>query len=214
MKVCLVNGVGINDVDYMVREWEYTGEVTVRGVKKTRATWVCPYYTKWVCMLERCYSKKYQEKNLTYKGCTVCKEWLTFSNFRLWCVDQIDTLLLDNEDWWHNQLDKDYLILGNQVYSPEACVFIHPKVNSFMNNQQRHRGEFLIGCYWDAVNSKFKSSCRNPFTGKNESLGRYKLELCAHLMWKSRKHELACMLADSNYVTDERIRQVLLNKYK
>lgn len=41
-------------------------------------------YSTWVTMLRRCYSVKFQEKQPTYKSCSVCEEWITYSNFKNW----------------------------------------------------------------------------------------------------------------------------------
>ena len=76
----LVYGVGINDADYVVQKKETVGYVN--GVRKQKIVWECPYYRVWKGMLKRCYSPELQERQPTYKGCSVSKEWLTFSNFR------------------------------------------------------------------------------------------------------------------------------------
>ena len=48
----LVFGVGINDADYAVTEYETT---EVNGVRKQKFVWGCPYYLTWKGMLRRCY---------------------------------------------------------------------------------------------------------------------------------------------------------------
>ena len=77
--------------------------------KRTKA------YATWTDMLERCYSDKAQARRPTYKGCSVAKEWHNFQNFSAWFNDNYS-------DGLH--LDKDILIKGNRVYSPEACMFV------------------------------------------------------------------------------------------
>ena len=198
----LVYGVGINDAGYNVYKYE-----VING--KNKIVWTCPFYKKWVTMLGRCYSEKCHEEKPTYKNCTVCQEWLTFSNFRRWCVSEgfygSDTKL---------NLDKDFLKDGNKLYSPIHCVFLNKIVNTFILDRGNARGQYMIGANWYKPTSKFISHCSNPFTKKLEYLGYFTDELEAHLTWKKRKHELSCQLADSDYVTDERIKKVLLNKYK
>ena len=71
-----VYGVGINDAWYMIN-------VNIGGKLVT-----CKFYTKWVSMLTRCYSSKFHEMQPTYTECMVCKEWLTFSNFKKWMETQ------------------------------------------------------------------------------------------------------------------------------
>ena len=193
----LVFGVGINDADYNVVEY-----AIVDG--KWKIVWRCPFYKTWGSMLKRCYSEKLQIINTTYKGCSVCEEWLTFSNFKKW---------METKDWEGKQLDKDLLGEGNKIYSPECCIFVDSKVNTFVTDCGTSRGEYMIGVCWYRRVSKFRSRCRNPFTGKQENLGLFDTELEAHTAWKKRKHELACELADSKYCTDPRLAEALKTRY-
>ena len=192
-KVGVVFGFGINDADYEV----YEG-VQING--KRKITWRCPYYARWCDMLKRCYSEKHLNIQPTYRSCSVCDEWKYFSNFKKW---------MEGEDWKDKELDKDFLIKGNKVYSPDTCIFIHKKINTFLNNRGRDRGPYMIGVAWHKPANKFVSSCNNPFTGKSVYIGLFESEEEAHLAWKKKKHYYALQLADSEYVTDERIRVAL-----
>ena len=156
-------------------------------------------------MLSRCYNPSTQKSQPTYIGCTVCDEWLTFSNFRRW---------MSSQEWEGLHLDKDLLVRGNKEYSPETCVFIHKKVNLFTNTREAARGRYLIGCHLNKRSGNLRGQIKNPLTGKCEMLGHYDTELEAHLAWKKRKHELSCELADSKYVTDLRLAEALRNRYK
>ena len=76
----LVCGVGVNDLGYrtQVEEW-----VTKNGGKRIRKTvFLCKYYTVWISMLRRCYSKKHLESNPSYIGTSVCSEWLSATVFK------------------------------------------------------------------------------------------------------------------------------------
>lgn len=195
----LVFGVGINDADYAVTEWE---TIEVNGVRKRKCVWYCPYYRSWVEMLRRCYSTKYQETRQTYKGCIVSDEWLTFSNFKSW---------MECQDFEGMQLDKDILFEGNKVYSAEACVFVSNMVNSFTIDCGASRGEWPLGVYWDKQKGKFMSRCCNPFTNKREYLGYFYCEEEAHQEWLKRKLELAHLLAAEQ--TDGRVADALIERY-
>ena len=196
----LVCGVGNNDADYATQKWETIGNVN--GRQKRKLVWRCKYYETWKSMLSRCYSTKAQERQPTYVGCSVSEEWLTFSNFRAW---------METQNWENNQLDKDLLVEGNKVYSPETCVFVSGMVNSFTIDSGATRGEWPIGVNWDKGTSKFKSTCCNPFTKKREHLGLFTCELEAHHAWLKRKLELAHELAAIQ--TDERVAKALINRY-
>lgn len=185
-----VRGFGVNDSGYVVHSAD--GELQI----------FCPFYVKWSKMLERCYCEKYKIKHKTYTECIVCDEWLVFSNFKRW---------IDSQDWEGNQLDKDLIFIGNKIYSPETCVFVTPLVNTFVTDCGSARGEMPIGVNRCNKTSKFEARCRNPFTGKKEYLGRFSDIDSAHLVWKNRKHELACQLADMQ--TDERVAAALRIRY-
>ena len=153
-------------------------------------------------MIGRCYSVKIQEHQPTYKGCTVSEDWLVFTNFRDWMMAQ---------DWEGNQLDKDILFEGNKVYSPDTCVFVTQTVNKFTTDRGASRGEWVIGVDWCKRTGKFRASCGNPFTKKQENLGLFTCELEAHEKWAKRKLELAHELAAIQ--TDERVAKALVDRY-
>ena len=195
----LVYGVGINDADYVVEKRE---TIKVNGKQKQRLVWICPYYLVWRDMLKRCYSTKYQDRNPSYKGCSVSEEWLRFSNFRRW---------MERQDFEGMQLDKDLLSEVNKVYSAGTCVFVTSMVNSFTIDRGASRGEWSIGVYWNKRAGKFRASCSNPFTKKQEHLGLFTSELEAYQAWLKRKLELAHLLAAEQ--TDERVARALIERY-
>lgn len=186
----LVYGVGINDAGYSVRP-------TVNDKKI-----MCPFYRVWSNMIERCYSDSFQRNRPTYIGCTVCDDWLTFSNFKSW---------MQKQGWQGMQIDKDILIKGNRIYSPSTCVFVSQITNAFTLDSKSIRGECPIGVSLFKRVNKFIASCSNPFTGKGDHLGYFNDEDSAHQAWKRRKHELACQLAELQ--TDERVANALRTRY-
>lgn len=178
----LVQGVGVNDADYKIIG--------------------CQFYRRWKSMLLRCYSESYHTKQPTYKGCSVCKEWLYFSNFKSW---------MEQQGWEGNHLDKDLLVKGNKVYSPETCVFVNNTVNTFVIDRGALRGEHPIGVSWCKRNNKYISRCRNPFTKKLDHLGYYNSPQEAHSAWLSRKQELCLQLCET--IEDKRIVEALKSRY-
>jgi len=133
-----VYGIGINDAKYIVIQLAHGKRVT------------CPFYRRWKDMLKRCYSDKFHEKRPTYIGCTISKEWLTFSNFKGWMIDQ---------EWRGMALDKDLLETGNKVYSPEFCVFIPHSLNNLLCDSAAIRGEWPIGVSFHKKAGKFRAYC-------------------------------------------------------
>jgi len=199
----LVYGHGINDADYV------TGcEYFVEGFTKRGSRWVCPYYYKWRNMLGRVYSKKYQSTRRNYEKVSVCKEWLLFSSFSKWVDEQPE------RDWKNLSLDKDFLSGKCKEYSPNTSVFIDAKVNNFIIDSGSIRGNCMLGVSFnrDGRERPYETSCNDPFKRGSNYIGGYKTELEAHLAWKTTKHKYALELADTQ--TDERIKEVLRNKYK
>ena len=123
----LVKGVGIFDSEFATTDKEVLMADRV-----------------WRSMLSRCYSKKYQEKEPSYIDCSVCEEWLLFSNFKKW----FDENYVDGY-----ALDKDILIKGNKVYSPDTCCFVPQEINAMLTKCNRTRGMYPIGV----------SKCKNRF---------------------------------------------------
>ena len=165
--------------------------------------WVCPFYAVWMAMLSRCYSEKHHKRRPTYIGCTVCAEWLTFSNFKVWMQEQ---------DYEGNQLDKDLLLKGNKVYSPETCVFVSPEVNRFLRESSvNSRGEWPLGVCWSKQHSKFKAAV-NRGKGKRWNLGLFNTPEEAHQAWLSAKLILARELAEKQ--TNLKVADALVKRYE
>ena len=199
----LVFGVGLNNANYRVVHKEDLPKVN--GKRKRKLVWACPFYLKWQAMLTRCYSKAYLNSRPSYKGCTVCEEWLTFSNFRKWMI---------TKEWEGMQLDKDLLVLGNKVYSPETCVFVDRKINNFLTDSGKARGDHLIGVFWCKRDKWLIAQVSNPMSGRRENLGFFSTEIEAHLAWKKRKCELAFELSNSEYVIEEKVKIALRLRYE
>lgn len=183
-------GKGINDADYPIT-------IIVNGKRET-----CPIYKRWRGILARCYDRNFLLTRPSYKGCKVAKEWLKFSNFRNWMLQQ---------NWQGLELDKDLVVKNNKIYSPETCLFVEARVNGFLKDRAAARGKYPIGVY-ETDRGLFKARCNNPFTKKSEFLGNFKCPEQGHLAWKAKKHEFACQLADMQ--SDSRVAEALRKYYK
>lgn len=90
---------------------------TSRNVSRTSA------YKCWKHMIVRCYNENYHSCRETYTDCEVVKEWHNFTTFEKWFE-------LNHIEGYH--LDKDLLVQGNRLYSPETCCFIPAYINSLI----------------------------------------------------------------------------------
>lgn len=198
-------GFGIND------STERTQIFSSRaGGATSSRIWACIYYDRWKGMLGRCYLVERLKKFPTYNKCSVCPEWKYFSAFRSWCIKQESYMGYSITQELH--LDKDLFGCG-KVYSPVNCVFIHNKVNTFLKENISNRGDHPLGVNTNKSGKKYESWCRTPFERKSEYLGVYDCPQQAHLVWQDKKHHHACALADSEYVTDERVADALRLRY-
>ena len=177
-------GVGINDARYCI--------TTIVDGK----TVMDPCYRAWSNMLSRCYDESYSNLHTTYLCVTVCQEWLKFSSFREWWLD-------NHVDEY--QLDKDLIHIGNKVYSPSRCAFIPQWLNKFTTDRGVLRGKFPIGVYWNKQQQVYMARCNNPYSGKNDYLGRFECHNLAHEAWKKRKLSLATELKPEMDAIDNRI---------
>ena len=196
----LTCGVGVNDLGYRVHVQE---EVTKSGGKRImKSVFICKYYAAWRDMLTRCYSKKYLESYPSYIGTSVCSEWLYAAAFKKW---------MEQQDWRDKSLDKDIIIPGNKLYSPDTCAFVLPTTNSFVTARDACRGDYPIGVYLFKPTGKYHARCKNPFTGKLEHLGYFSTPEDAHEAWRERKHELAQLVAATE--SDLRVVEALKKRY-
>lgn len=104
----------------------------------------------WRGMLCRCYNPASLSKQPSYKGCSVCEEWLTFSNFRRWAMD------VANGYSKGKQIDKDILAKGNKEYSPDTCCFVPSQINNLIIKSNKARGTLPIGV--SILNGRYEAS--------------------------------------------------------
>jgi hypothetical protein len=196
----LVCGVGINDLGYRTQVWE---ELPKNGGKRIRKiVFLCKYYAVWKSMIERCYSKKFLESRPTYIGASVCSEWLYASEFKKW---------MEQQDWQGKCLDKDIIAPRSRLYSPETCAFVLNATNSFVIANDACRGDYPIGVDLFKPTGKYRASCKNPFTGKQEHLGYFSTPEEAHEAWQKHKHKLSQLVAATE--SDPRIVAALKKRY-
>ena len=103
-------------------------------------------YSAWREMIKRCYSEKSQEIRPTYKGCTVCEEWHNFQNFAKWYTSQ-------SHYGKGYELEKDWLVNNNKIYSAETCVLAPSEINNILVGSKASKNEYPLGV---SFRSRFK----------------------------------------------------------
>ena len=192
----LVCGVGIYDLR---DDPSYVCTKKVNG----KIVWYCPFYRKWHDVLKRCYSESFLQTRPTYRGCSMCEEWKTFSNFMAW---------MKTQPWEGRHLDKDILVPGNKVYSPENCVFVSRDVNNLLCNCPARRGKYPVGVKIRNLNKKFSAQISKY--GKEYFIGYYDTPDEAHEAYKKERSkyilEIAENLTEDDTSDVERTRQGLI----
>lgn len=151
-------------------------------------------YNLWKSMLYRCFDKNTKDRSPTYESATCCDEWLLYENFYEWLHKQ------ENFDKWGDNrwnIDKDILVKGNKIYSPETCFLVPCNVNSLFTNKSNYRGDLPIGV--KRSGNSFLSRCSNPITGNREYLGSYSTPYYAFFAYKKYKENLIKQIAQLEY---------------
>jgi hypothetical protein len=150
-------------------------------------------YSTWRRMLQRCYDETFLVKYTTYKGCAVCDEWHNYQNFAKWYDENYYTV--QNEKM---ELDKDILIKGNKIYSPETCVFVPEYINYLFVKRNKLRGEYPIGVTLHSDKDKLIAQCHD-INKKSIYIGKYYTIEEAFEAYKNYKEKLIKDIADMYY---------------
>lgn len=153
----------------------------------TTETSYIQYYTEagklWNLMKTRCSDTcRYSVEKPTYKNCE--NNFRGFQSFVEWCHAQEAYQLTDASGKW--QLDKDVLIRGNKIYSPETCAFVPPYINGILGNCVK-KTELALGVTFRHRCNKFVS--QSNVDGKRKYLGQFDCIELAHRAWQVSKVE-------------------------
>lgn len=143
-------------------------------------------YKVWFGMIRRCYDTNFHATNPTYKGCTVCDEWLTLSKFKVW---------FDENYQESYELDKDIIIKNNKTYSPTSCCFVPKEINVLLTNRYNKRGKYYIG----VVKNYNKYVATISINGQKRKIGSYNDEHSAFLAYKTSKEQYIKELAEKYF---------------
>lgn len=149
-------GIGIND---------YKGNISFKG-KHIKS------YRTWKNILLRCYSEKSYEKNPTYKNCTICEEWKSFSNFKEW-YDKNYPAKFSETTGIQFELDKDLLCEKNKEYGPKTCIFLPVKINRFISIKYKNNTSGYTGVVWRKDIKKWHVQTNDFDTNKRRHFGNF-----------------------------------------
>lgn len=183
----------MNDIRYKPDDWSRRCMESVmcgvgyRGSENVDCT--SESYLKWHDMLVRCYNEKFHGRQPQYKGCSVCEEWLNYSNFKVWYdQNRIKGMSLD--------LDKDILFKGNKVYSPETVAFVPHEINTLFVNGRKNRGDLPLGVHCDKSKGKYRAEM--SFMGEQIKLGTFDTAESAFARYKEYKEDFIKDMAEQH----------------
>lgn len=141
------------------------------------------YYNVWMGIRKRCLNK--DRRHPSYSDCIICDEWKDFQIFAKWYDENY------KEGF---NIDKDILIKGNKVYSPETCCVVPKEINLAVMNDKNRRGKYPIGMYFDKSNNAFQA--RISKYGIPTYLGSYNSTDEAFKVYKKAKEDYLKELAN------------------
>lgn len=165
-----------------------------RKQKYKHLTWlyeedkIHPFYEQWRGMKRRC-SETHKPRNYSYEECTVCDEWLDYDTYYEWAEQNYYEIPGEKVC-----LDKDILVKGNKVYSPNTCIFVPQRINQLFESSKRSRGKYPVGITPATTSNKYM--CRMRRDGKTIYLGSYETIEEAFTTYKAAKESYIKQIAD------------------
>lgn len=160
-------------------------------------------FRKWMNLTERCKEGgKIQQMMPTYRGCT--NEFGSFEAFMDWHVKQIG---YGSE----HQIDKDLLVRGNKMYSPDTCLLVPKAINMLVTVRCKPSTGLPAGVSFDKRISGRKNRYRADF-GEHRLIGMYATAEDAFAAYKHYKEGRMKDLAEQfKSVIDPRAYEALMN---
>lgn len=152
-------------------------------------------YRTWSSLLNR--SLYHNTNKSCYDDIILCDEWKVYENFKKWYDEHYYEI--EGEEV---ELDKDLLIKGNKIYSPQTCLFVPQYINNILVNKSKqtitHRktpknqspidNDILpVGVTWCNDKKKYRASIN--YHGKVKNLGRYNTIQEAFNTYKQAKEQ-------------------------
>lgn len=175
-----VYGAGITGVKYPV------SDCNKKNLKE---------YKMWGSLLSRCYVINKKNEFYTYKNVECCKEWIYYPNFYEWLHSQENfEILMNNKDI---EVDKDILIKGNKLYSPDTCCLVPHSINTLFIKSDKIRGDNMIGVTYKTRDRIYEAQCN--VNGRETYLGRFHNAEDAFYCYKEFKEEIIKETATQEY---------------
>ena len=170
-------------------------------------------------MKKRCYNENYHKVRPDYKDCTICDEWLDDKkSFYEW----VDHNFYEIEGEPTAELDKDILVPGNKIYSPDTCIFVPKRINDlFVHIHGRKKNGLPTGVTYSKKTGKYQATVRescetedseNTKKKKGVQLGYFDTIEEAYEVYKAHKLAEIIYIADCyKDVIPDKLYQAMIN---
>ena len=160
-------------------------------------------YAKWKATLNRCIDPMKYKSTESYVECAVCESWKNFQNFAKWYYE--------NEYVCNEPLcvDKDILVHGNRLYSPETCLLAPQRINLLFIKESARRGDLPIG----VTRHKNGYSAHYSLNSYSKNyIGFYHDPIIAFQAYKEKKEKYIKEIADSyKNLIPQKIYEAIIN---
>lgn len=166
-------------------------------------------YKLWDAMLSRV---ERLEDNPSYKDVEVHPLWCNFQLFAQWSNSQKNFNSKDGMGR-HYHLDKDILVRGSRLYSPETCCFVPQEINKLILDNKHRRGDNPVGVIYCKRDKKYIAQIRDgSVTRKPKRLGYFDNPLDAFLVYKEAKEARIKEVAEKwKGRVDDKVYKALIN---
>ncbi len=163
----------------------YNSEKIPTGYTDANGKWhICRIYSKWFNMIQRCYAVNH----VAYKaygavGVTVCKDWHDFAEYYNWTRAQFKPNPIQSstgsKSLRNPQADKDGMG-DSKTYSPDTCLYISHRLNTFLVNHSDTEKGLLLGVGY-LGKQNYTNTFQARLVGAYNKAGCYPTEVEAHL---------------------------------
>lgn len=127
-----------------------------------------PRYNVWRTLLGRCCTERHREQFKAYGNCEVCEEWLNYQVFSKWYEENFYQVGTERM-----HIDKDILIPGNRLYSPDTCMIVPQRINMLFLHKPNKFG--LPNGVKPRAHGKYLAEYKKKFLGVFDSIGEAEL---------------------------------------
>lgn len=166
-------------------------------------------YIIWKGVINRVYNEEYHAKHNTYKKVKLCKDWHNYQTFAK-DINEKYGFKMKDESGKPYHIDKDILSKNKKIYSKETCLFIPPKINTFLNQNKKKEGGLPTGVKYRHQDQRYEA--RMSIDGELVYLGScMTIELARDMYVKARNKRARELAKAYNGKVDKRVIDFLNN---